>query len=333
MARGRRRTRRRGPGAAPSGRSRSSRRRRRRPHSRPRPRDPRPGGGRGRSPPRDRARGRRRAPAGRRRPAGSPCRCRRRRPRRARVPRRGARRPGRSSRTAGRRPRPPRAGSRSWGTPVTAAISRWSEAAWRPERDSATSEATSGGVSISSGSAGRPAHRDDHDVPLACEQTRQMPGDGGLADALARADHRDGRQLERLVAGGSKRKSAPMYAIPAASARDAQRRRSAREMTGSSERSTSASAPCEALDERHTEALTVAQLLRPAGEDRAHPLVRQLPERLPDHVGACSPSISATASSHSSAAAVTSPSMRLVYFSYSSVSRSNWMIFSDPWNG
>ena len=42
------------------------------------------------------------------------------------------------------------------------------------------------------------AHRDDDDVAVAGEQPREMPGDGGLADALAGADDGDRRQLERL---------------------------------------------------------------------------------------------------------------------------------------
>ena len=41
-------------------------------------------------------------------------------------------------------------------TPASAASSRWSDAAWRPARDSATRSSTDGGRSITSGSAGPP---------------------------------------------------------------------------------------------------------------------------------------------------------------------------------
>ncbi len=77
-----------------------------------------------------------------------------------------------------------------------AAISRWSEAAWRPVRESATRSSTVGRRSISSGVA-RPAaaHRDDDDVAVAGEQRGEMRGDRGLADALARTDHRDRRHV------------------------------------------------------------------------------------------------------------------------------------------
>ena len=42
------------------------------------------------------------------------------------------------------------------GTPASAAVSRWSDAAWRPARESATRSSTLGGAVTSSGSAGPP---------------------------------------------------------------------------------------------------------------------------------------------------------------------------------
>ena len=51
--------------------------------------------------------------------------------------------------------------------------------------------------------------------------------------------------------GGSNRKSAPTYGRPAASARETQRNRSAGPSTGSSDRSTTTSAPREAVDQRN----------------------------------------------------------------------------------
>ena len=53
------------------------------------------------------------------------------------------------------------------GTPQSAAISRWSEAAWRPLRESATRSATDGGVLDQLGLRGpAAAHRDDDDVAV-----------------------------------------------------------------------------------------------------------------------------------------------------------------------
>jgi hypothetical protein len=45
------------------------------------------------------------------------------------------------------------------------------------------------------------AHRDDDDVPVASEEAGEVTGDGRLAHALSRADHRDRRQLERRALG------------------------------------------------------------------------------------------------------------------------------------
>jgi hypothetical protein len=42
-----------------------------------------------------------------------------------------------------------------------------------------------------------PAHRDDDHVAVAREEPCELHRDGGLADALAGADHRDRRQVER----------------------------------------------------------------------------------------------------------------------------------------
>jgi len=66
--------------------------------------------------------------------------------------------------------------------PVTAAISRWSDAAWRPDRESATRAATSGGDSISSGSGGPPrpivtttTSRVRERSPARCAETAVLP--------------------------------------------------------------------------------------------------------------------------------------------------------------
>ena len=85
------------------------------------------------------------------------------------------------------------------GTPASAAISRWSDAACRPARESAISS-SSGRRRLDDLGLRRPAaaHRDDDDVAVAREQAREVRGDSRLPDALARADHGDRRQLERL---------------------------------------------------------------------------------------------------------------------------------------
>ena len=97
--------------------------------------------------------------------------------------------------------------------------------------------------------------------------------------------------------GGSKRKSAPTYGSPAASARDAQRNRSAgaeHRLVGEVDDDLGVAEARRRAARRSR--LVAAQLLGAADEDRADPVVRQL-ERAPRGRprGACSPSISATA--------------------------------------
>ena len=96
---------------------------------------------------------------------------------------------------------PPQRRQPTVGTPASAAVSRWSDAAWRPARESASRSSTVGG-DLDDLRLGRPAppHRDDDDAPVAREQPRHVPRDGRLADPLARADHGDRRQRERLEA-------------------------------------------------------------------------------------------------------------------------------------
>src|SRR6185437_14311412 len=86
----------------------------------------------------------------------------------------------------------------------------------------------------------------------------------------------------------------------------------------------------ELADQRDAVVLPAAQLLRPAREPGARDLVREARDRIAhdrrvvlpvDHDERPHPRV------------VTSPSIRAVYFSNSSVSIENWMIFSWPWNG
>ena len=66
--------------------------------------------------------------------------------------------------TAPARP-PPQRRQPTVGTPATSAVSRWSDAAWRPSRESSRSASTSGGTSTVSGSGGPPR-------PIATTTTR-----------------------------------------------------------------------------------------------------------------------------------------------------------------
>ncbi len=73
------------------------------------------------------------------------------------------------------------------------------------------------------------------------------------------------------------------------------------------------------------------KLLRATGEPRADHLVRQLGDRVPHDRR-----VVLSVDDHESRRhrrEVTSPSIRAVYFSNSSVSTANWMIFSWLWNG
>ena len=85
------------------------------------------------------------------------------------------------------------------GTPASAAVSRWSDAACRPARESATRSSTRRRRRDELGlRRAAAAHRDDDDAAVAREQSRDVARDGRLPDALAGADDGDRRQLERM---------------------------------------------------------------------------------------------------------------------------------------
>ena len=138
-------------------------------------------------------------------------------------------------------------------------------------------------------------------------------------------------------AGGSKRKSAPTYGTPAASDSRRQREplpraehRLVREVDDHL-RAVLGDRLLEARGERHAVVLAAAQLLGAADEHARDELVRQLRERVADDGRVVLPV------DHRDRAAQprdeSSPSIRAVYFSNSSVSVENWMIRSCPWNG
>ena len=161
---------------------------------------------------------------------------------------------------------------------------------------------------------------------LTREQPREMCGDGRLPHALARADDGDRRQLERRERGR-------IEAEVGADVGDAggERTRDPAEALGRAEHRLVREVDhdlgvTEAVDERHADVEPVAQLLGPADEDRAHPLVRQRPQRVAHHGRVVLPVNERDCAHHRFA--VTSRSMRPVYFSYSPVDTSNWMIRS-----
>ena len=126
--------------------------------------------------------------------------------------------------------------------------------------------------------------------------------------------------------GGSKRKSAPTYGDAGG-----ERTRDPAEALGRAEHRLVREVDhdlgvAEAVDERHADVEPAAQLLGSADEDRAHPLVRQRPQRVAHHGRVVLPVNERDSAHHRFA--VTSRSMRPVYFSYSPVDTSNWMIRS-----
>ena len=181
------------------------------------------------------------------------------------------------------------------------------------------------------------AHRDDDDLPVASEQRGEVARHSGLADALARSDHRQRRQCERL----ERRR---LEAEVGADVGDAggQRPRCEREplrrpehrLVGQIDHDVGPVLGDRRLEvgaERHAVVLAAAQLLRAADEHGGDEVVGQLGERVADDRRVVLPV------DHGNRPAQlrdeSSPSIRAVYFSNSSVSVENWMIRSWPWNG
>ena len=212
------------------------------------------------------------------------------------------------------------------GTPVTAAISRWSEAAWRPERERATSSSMPGGP-IDRLGLRRPAppHRHDHDVVLAGEQPRQVRRHRGLPHPLAGADHRDRRHADLLVDGRVEAEVGADVAEPGGEGARGPGEPLVRAEHRLVREIDDRLGVAEPVEQRDAVPLPRPQLLAAARHDRPDPLVGKLDERTPHHVG-CMLAVDQGHGSHRRT--VTSFSIREVYFSYSSVSRSNWMIRS-----
>src|SRR5207248_10769590 len=87
----------------------------------------------------------------------------------------------------------------------------------------------------------------------------------------------------------------------------------------------------ERVDQRYAVVLAAPKLLGAAGAPRAEHRVRQPGDSIADDGRVVLPVDHDQRARHRRD--VTSPSIRAVYFSNSSVSVANWMIFSCPWNG
>ena len=232
---------------------------------------------------------------------------------------------------------PPQRRQPTVATPTSAAVSRWSDAACRPERESSTSASTVGGIVITSGSGGPPrpiattttswsAESSLARCPVTAVFPTRFPVPTTAIEGIAKGAR----------AGGSKRKSAPTYGTP-------QRQHPAgeRETLGRAEhglvgevdddvRRVRGDRGLDVGDERDPVVLTAAQLLLPADENGGGEVVRKLRESV-THDGGIVLAVDDRNRPH--VRAVTSSSMVPVNFAYSSVSSENETSRSWPWNG
>ena len=186
---------------------------------------------------------------------------------------------------------------------------------------------------------GRPAaaHRHDDDVAVEREQPGHVAGDGGLADALAGADDRQRRPRKRrerrrveAKVGTDVRQPEREHAAgdPEALARAEHR------LVGQVDHDLRLELGDRALERVHHRdavVLAAAQLLAAAGQPERDHLVRQRRQRVAHH-GRVVLAVADGQRAHQ-VLAVTSSSIRVVYFSNARVSVENWMIRSCPWNG
>ena len=227
-------------------------------------------------------------------------------------------------------------------TPATTAVSRWSEAACRPRRDSSRSESTVGRTRTVSGSGGPPR-------PIATTTTSRdraseratWPVTAVLPDALPGADHRERRDVDGLHRRGREAEVRPLVG-------DAEREHATREreplggaenrLVGEVEDDVRPVVRDGLLERRHErDPVPVdvgAELLgasdQHGGDDE---VVDLLQGRAHDGRIVLAVDDRDCTARHGHPRVVTSRSIRLVYFSYSKVSVENWMIRSSPWNG
>ena len=185
---------------------------------------------------------------------------------------------------------------------------------------------------------GRPpaTHRDHDHVAVARQQPRHVAGNRGLPDALARPDHGQGRDRVRRELGR-------VEAEVGAHVREAQREHAARDPEALSRpedrlvrevdhdlRLVRGDPGLELGDARHPVVLPAQELLGPARQPDRGDVVRKRGQRVSYHGRVVLP-VDDDQRPH--VRAVTSSSIRVVYFSNASVSVENWMIRSPPWNG
>ena len=178
------------------------------------------------------------------------------------------------------------------------------------------------------------AHGDDHHVAVASEQARELAGERRLADPLARSDHRQRGQRERLVARRLEVEVGPEIA-------QTEGERAARELEAplgrqhrlvgevDDELRLVRQSRVQIGDVRHPVLLPAPQLFHTSDEHGRDELVRQLGKRGAHHIRVVLP----VDDRHGSHGAPTSSSISSVDFTYSSVSVEKRIMSSSPWYG
>ncbi len=232
---------------------------------------------------------------------------------------------------------PPQRRQPTVATPTSAAVSRWSDAACRPERESSISASTVGGTVITSGSGGPPR-------PIATTTT-SCSAESSLARCPVTAVFPTRFPVPTTAIEGSAKGSSRRRIEPEVrpDVRDAAGQHPAgeRETLGRAEhglvgevdddvRGVRGDRGLDVGGERDPVFLTSAQLLLPADENRGGEVVRKLHERV-THDGGVVLAVDDRNRPH--VRAVTSSSMVPVNFAYSSVSSEKETSRSWPWNG
>ena len=186
-----------------------------------------------------------------------------------------------------------------------------------------------------------PPHRHDNDVQRSRELPRDVTGDGGLPDPLARSDHSERGHVDGLHPRRREAEVGPFVRHPERERAADEREplpRAEHGLVGQVEHEVGLVVRDRRLERRlEGDAVPVdvcAELLRPADEDRSEDDVLDLFEG-GAHDGRVVLSVDDRDSTSRRAhpRVVTSCSILLVYFSYSNVSVENWMMRSSPWNG
>ena len=163
-----------------------------------------------------------------------------------------------------------------------------------------------------------------------------MGGDSGLADTLAGGEHGQRRQRKRFELGRLEPEVSPGVGDPGRehpAGHPEPRRGPQHGLVGQVEHELRLQLPQRPLEigvERDAVVGFAAELLRPAGHERADELVRQLDQSVAHRRRVVLP---VDQGQRPHRCEVTSPSILAVYFSNERVSVENWMIFSCPWNG